>query len=317
MVRWLVVSLATLAGIATAAADSRVSYFPVTPGSGAHDVAPAPDGSVYYSGQAKGVLGRLDPKTGKVENIPIGSGSAPHGVAIAPDGSPWLTDGGLNAIARYDVKAKKFDYFLLPPQQPNANLNTGVFDKDGVYWFTGQNGVHGSVDPRTGKLESWKSPRRGSYGITVTPGNDVWYAALAGDHLGKIDKQTGNVTIVEPPKKGSGPRRVWSDSKGLLWVSFWHSGEVGRYDPAAKTWKTWLLPGNPGSGCYSVHVDEQDKVWLTDFMTNAIVRFDPVTEKFESFPSSQRGAQVRQMPSRPGEAWGAESGNDRLVFIKY
>ena len=73
----------------------------------------------------------------------------------------------------------------------------------------------------------------------------------------------------------------------MLWVSFWHSGEVGRYDPAAKTWKTWLLPGNPGSGCYSVYVDEQDKVWLTDFLTNAIVRFDPATEKFETFPSEQ------------------------------
>ncbi len=39
-------------------------------------------------------------------------------------------------------------------------------------------------------------------------------------------------------------------------------------------------------------------------MANAIVRFDPVTEKFETFPSSERGAQVRQMASRPGEAWG-------------
>ena len=107
--------------------------------------------------------------------------------------------------------------------------------------------------------------------------------------------------IVEPHKKGAGPRRVWSDSKGLLWVSFWHSGEVGRYDPAAKAWKTWLLPGNPGSGCYSVYVDEQDKVWLTDFMTNAIVRFDPATEKFESFPSDKRGAQVRQMLGRPAK----------------
>ena len=118
--------------------------------------------------------------------------------------------------------------------------------------------------------------------------------ALAGDHLGKIDKATGNVDIVEPHKKGAGPRRVWSDSKGILWVSFWHSGEVGRYDPATKTWKTWLLPGNPGSGCYSVHVDEQDKVWLTDFMTNAIVRFDPATEKFETLPE--------QPARRPGAA---------------
>jgi virginiamycin B lyase len=317
MLRSIAVSVATLAFIAAASANDRVSYFPVKQGSGPHDVAPGLDGVVWYSGQRSGVLGRLDPKTGKDENIPIGSGSSPHGVVVGPDGSPWLTDGGLNANVRYDLKTKKFEIFKLPAHLPNSNLNTGVFDKDGVYWFTGQNGVHGYVNPKTGKHDAWKSPRRGPYGITVTPSNEVWYVALSGDHLGRIDKATGNVDIVEPHKKGAGPRRIWSDSKGLLWVSLWHSGEVGRYDPATKTWKTWLLPGNPGSGCYSVHVDEQDKVWLTDFMTNSIVRFDPATEKFESFPSNQRGAQVRQMLSRPGEAWGAESGNSRLVLIKY
>jgi virginiamycin B lyase len=136
--------------------------------------------------------------------------------------------------------------------------------------------------------------------------------------LGKIDKATGKVDIVDPHKKGAGPRRIWSDSKGVLWVSFWYSGEVGRYDPATKTWKAWLLPGNSGSGgCYAVYVDPQDKVWLTDFRTNSIVRFDPATEKFETFPSSKRGAEVRQMLGRLGETWGAESGNDRLVQIKY
>jgi len=317
MIRSIAFAVMTLVGTTPACADTRVSYFPVTANSRPHDVAIAADGIVYYTGQVKGYLGRLDPKTGKDENIPIGSGSAPHGVIVAPDGAAWITDGGLNANARFDPKTKKFDYFILPPHLPAANLNTGVFDKDGVYWFTGQNGVHGYVNPKTGKHESWKSPRRGTYGITVTPANEVWYVALAGDHLGKIDKTTGNVDIIEPHKKGAGPRRVWSDSKGVLWVSFWHSGEVGRYDPAAKAWKTWLLPGNPGSGCYSVYVDEQDKVWLTDFMTNAIVRFDPATEQFETFPSSKRGAQVRQMLGRPGEVWGAESGNDRLVQIKY
>ncbi len=317
MVRSIAIVAATLMLTSAALANDKVTYFPVKQGSGPHDVAVGPDGKVWYSGQRNGTLGMVDPATGKDESIPIGSGSSPHGVIVGPDGSPWLTDGGLNANVRYDLKTKKFDYFMLPPQMPYANLNTGVFDKDGIYWFTGQNGVHGYVNPKTGKHESWKSPRRGTYGITVTPTNEVWYVALAGDHLGKIDKATGQVTIVEPHKKGAGPRRVWTDSKGLLWVSFWHSGEVGVYDPAGKTWKTWLLPNNPGSGCYSVYVDEQDKVWLTDFMTNAIVRFDPVTEKFQSFPSNQRGAQVRQMLGRPGEAWGAESGTSRLVRIRY
>ncbi len=49
---------------------------------------------------------------------------------------------------------------------------------------------------------------------------------------------------------------------------------------------------------------------------NAIVRFDPETEKFESFPSNRRDAQVRQLLGRPGEVWGAESGTDRLVMVR-
>ena len=58
-----------------------------------------------------------------------------------------------------------------------------------------------------------------------------------------------------------------------------------------------------------------DKVWLTDFVANAIVRFDPATETFQTFPSDKDGANVRQMLGRAGEAWGAESGNSRLVTI--
>jgi virginiamycin B lyase len=66
---------------------------------------------------------------------------------------------------------------------------------------------------------------------------------------------------------------------------------------------------------YAVYVDDRDKVWLTEWSTNAILRFDPDTERFESFPSNRRNAQVRQILGRPGELWGAESGTDRLVVI--
>ena len=100
-----------------------------------------------------------------------------------------------------------------------------------------------------------------------------------------------------------------------MWVSFWNSGEVGRYDPMSKAWKIWSLPKSKG-GCYAIYVDNNDKVWVTDFVANAIHRFDPGTETFESFPSNKRGASVRQLLGRPCEVWGAESGVDRLVMLK-
>ena len=38
----------------------------------------------------------------------------------------------------------------------------------------------------------------------------------------------GGVTVVEPPRPRVGPRRIWSDSKAVLWVSFWPTSPVCR-----------------------------------------------------------------------------------------
>ena len=109
---------------------------------------------------------------------------------------------------------------------------------------------------------------------------------------------------------------MWSDSKGRLWISEWNSGNVSVYDPAAKSWKQWKLPGEKPR-TYAVWVDPDDKVWLTDWAANAVVRFDPETEKFESFPSDRPDSNVRQMLGRKGETWIAESGTDRVRVIRY
>src|SRR3954469_21543187 len=163
---------AVLAAVALALGSARaaqVSYYQLPPGSYPHDVAPGSDGSVWISGQQQGFAGRFDPETGVLQKIPLGRGAAPHGVIIGPDGNAWLTEGGQNAIARVDAKTKAVTLFPLPKDFTNANLNTLVFDKEGLVWFTGQNGVHGRVDPNTGKVDAWASPRRGTYGIAVTP----------------------------------------------------------------------------------------------------------------------------------------------------
>src|SRR6266508_674647 len=60
----------------------EIKEYPVPAGSHPHDVAPAADGSVWYTAQRSGELGRLDPKTGQTHHIPLGNGSAPHGVII-------------------------------------------------------------------------------------------------------------------------------------------------------------------------------------------------------------------------------------------
>ncbi|CAG1007363.1 Virginiamycin B lyase [Burkholderiales bacterium] len=302
---------------ASAALAADVRSFPVAAGSGPHDVAasPAPGGPVYYTGQRNGTLGIVDPATGRVEEVKLGARSAPHGVIVGPDGAPWITDSGQNAIVRVDPATRAVKAWPLPGEAARANLNTATFDRKGRIWFTGQSGWYGRLDPARDDLKVWPAPRGyGPYGIATTPSGEVWYASLAGNHIARIDVETGVATPVDPPTARQGARRVWPDSKGRLWVSYWNTGQVGMYDPAAGAWREWRLPGaNPQA--YSVWVDERDGVWLTEWSSNAIVRFDPSTQRFDSFPSDRARANVRQMLGRAGEAWGAESGTDRLVVV--
>jgi virginiamycin B lyase len=279
-------------------------------------VAPAPDGGVWYTAQATGKLGRLEPETGQVEEISLGSPSAPHGVIVGPDGAPWITDGGQNAIVRVDPVTREAVRFPLPPERRGANLNTATFDLQGALWFTGQSGVYGRLDPATGQMDLYDAPRGpGPYGTATAPDGTVWYVSLAGSFLGRVDPQTGATTVVEPPTPRQGARRVWPDSQGVLWISEWNAGQVGRFDPGAGAWREWPLPGARPQA-YAVYVDERDAVWLTDFGANALLRFDPATESFETFRHSQPNAEVRQLLGRPGEVWGALSGLDRLLVAR-
>jgi virginiamycin B lyase len=312
----IALSLAVLA-LPAAAADVTTRSYALPRGGGyPHDVAVSADGIVWYTAQRDGKLGRLEPATGTIELVPLGEGAAPHGVIIGPDGAPWVTEGGTNSIVRVDPQTRAVKRWPLPQARKGANLNTATFDRRGRIWFTGQSGIYGRLDPATGAMDVWDAPRgRGPYGITTTPGGDVYYASLAGSYIARVDLETGAATIIEPPTKDQGARRVWSDSTGRIWVSEWNSGNVSVYDPKAKTWKTWRLPGD-SPHAYAVYVDERDIVWLSDFGANAVVRFEPATEKFQAFPSDARGANVRQMLGRPGEVWAPESGNDRVVVFR-
>ena len=296
--------------------DADVRTYPVPAGSRPHDVAPAADGSVWYTAQGSGELGRLDPATGKTHHVTLGVGSAPHGVIVGPDGAPWVTDGGLNAIVRVDPRTDEVKRFPLPAGTPNVSLNTAVFALDGTLWFTGQAGYYGHVDPASGRVDVFPAPRGpGPYGITRAPDGSVFYASLAGSHIARIDGATGAATPIDPPTPGQGARRVWSDSHGRIWVSEWNAGQLGAYDPQDGSWKEWKLPGDHPEA-YAVYVDERDRVWATDFGGNAIVRFDAARERFVSFPLPDPGGSVRQLLGRSGEVWGAESGADKLVVVR-
>jgi virginiamycin B lyase len=225
-----------------------------------------------------------------------------------------VTDSGLNAIVRVDPGSLAFDSFPLDTGA-SANLNTATFDGEGILWFTGQAGYYGRLDPATGAVEVFEAPQgRGPYGIATTPQGEVYYASLAGSHIARIDRDSGEAVVIQPPTENQGARRIWSDSGGRLWVSEWDAGRLAVYDPASDSWREWPLPGDDPQP-YAVYVDERDQVWVSDFGANALVVFDPLTERFTPYGLPSDPGDVRQILGRPGEVWGAESAADALVVV--
>ena len=304
-------------------AQVTVQEYTVPRGHGIHDVwaDAAPDGPVWISAQRSGHLGILDPKSGRVEFVALAaggnSGSSPHGVTAAQDGAPWLTDGGQNAMVRVDPKTRAVKLFKLPEDSGYTNLNTAIFDRAGILWFTGQSGIYGRLDPQSGELKVFDSPKgRGTYGIHATPQGVVYYASLAGSHIARIDAASREATVIQPPTPRQGARRVWSDSKGNIWISEWNSGNLTRYRPATGEWSMWRAPGeNPH--LYAVYVDETDKVWASEWTRQLMLRFDPQTETFESYRSSSAVANVRQIHGRRGEVWTPESAADKVTVYRF
>lgn len=301
---------------ARAALPANVRVFEVPAGSHPHDVAPGPNGLVWYTAQRRGALGILNPETGAVREVRLGEASAPHGVIQGPDGAAWITDGGLNAIVRVDPSSDAVRTWPLPAEFPESNLNTAAFDRQGRIWFTGQTGIYGRLDPRSGEMRVWRDPEgRGPYGIAATPSGDIYYVSLAGSHVARVDLDTGAATIIEPPTRDQGARRIWADRAGNLWVSEWNGGQLSRYTPATGAWRSWRLEGERPR-VYAVFVDDRDHVWVTDWGTNATLAFDPASERWTRYPGSAPDARVRQILGRPGWVYLPESALDRIMVVR-
>jgi virginiamycin B lyase len=249
-----------------------------------------------------------------VQEYTVPAGSHPHDVAPAADGGVWFTAQSAGYLGWLDPNTGETRKFPLGPRSAPHGVIVGP---DGAPWVTdgGQNAIV-RVDPSTSEVRAFPLPSGRGANLNTAAfdrNGSLWFTGQSGVY-GKVDPSTAEVKVWSSPR-GSGPYGITSTPDGRVFYAS-NVGQVGRYDPRTGAWSEWKLPGSRPM-TYAVYVDEQDTVWLTDFGANAIVRFDPLSETFEQFVLPLAGADVRQLNGRPGELWGAESGQDRIVVVRH
>ena len=245
-----------------------------------HGMTRTPDGILWFNiNPGRGSLGRLDPKTEKIEVFTPPENMSPTGGATTVDydgkGKIWVS--APDGVLRFDPQTKQWtDYKTATFKTPNG---TGVTygaagDRAGNgYWAVMIHDIIGVADGRTGKASEIRlSPVRTQYALVKEEalqfyksysqpdfnnplpysqgprrmGTDkkddvLWVGNSWGANLARIDTRTHQVTYVDLPRRMQ-PYHVHVDSKHRPWTNLWGADRVMRYDPEAKTWTAFDLP---------------------------------------------------------------------------
>jgi streptogramin lyase len=174
--------------------DASIKEWTVpTPGSRPHDPMYAPDGSVWYTGNASNLLGRFDPATGEFKEYHLKvPHSGPHGLVADKDGNIWFTANQAAYVGKLDPKTGSITEYKMP--DPDArDPHTPIFDHNGVLWFTLQGAdMIGRLTPGSGEVKLARVPTAKAlpYGMAVDSKGTVYFDEFGANKLGSIDPAT-------------------------------------------------------------------------------------------------------------------------------
>lgn len=265
----------------------------------------APDGRVWFVGQADDYAAIFDPDKETFERIDLEAGTGPHNLIVGAGGMVWYAGNKLAHIGRIEPATHAIKQFPMP-EETAADPHTLIEADNGNIWFTAQhsNSV-GHFDPESGESSIIMVPtaKARPYGIKLDSKNEPWVVLLGTNKLLHVDASTLAVSEVELPRASARPRRLEITSDGSVWYVDYAEGYLGRYRPRTGTFEEWPTPGRKdsgvtGSGPYGMAHDSSDRIWFVETFPapNRLIGFDPETETFFSKTDIPSGAgSVRHM----------------------
>jgi streptogramin lyase len=268
---------------------------------------------------------------------------APHSLQIGPQGNVWITLSIGRGLTRFDPGTEQFTHFDHADRAKYPH--TLRFDDDGNVWYTLSMTNHlNKLDTVTGEVTIYDLPTRTwtqwlvarsmglmvwmanvfemkgvsvvsdpemnpvPYGIDITPDGKVWFSQFNNRRIGYIDpSQSDRIEMIDTPFYG--PRRLRSDSKGILWIPSYNEGRFYRFDPASREFKEYNLPTGKGDMAYALSIDPRDdSVWLCGTNSDSIIHFKPTSEQFTTYQLPSRVSFTREIEvDERGNVWTSTS----------
>ena len=238
--------------------SEQFKHYPLSPGTGPHNLIVDKVGFVWYAGNRAAHIGRLEPITGWVTKFRMPSPNAtdPHTLVFGSPGEIWFTVQQGNFVGQLNMKT-------------------------------------GSV-VLTPLFSQYARP----YGIVMDDTNLPWFTQFGTNKLGTIDPTTKSIREITLPRVEARPRRLALSSDGNVWYVDYAKGYLGRFNRKANSVKEWRAPGGEGARPYGMAVDDQDRLWFveTGEYPNRLIGFDSQSETVISITGIKSGGgTVRHM----------------------
>jgi len=252
-----------------------------------HGMTRTPDGMIWFNiNPGRGGLGRLDPKTEKIDVFVPPEDMSPTGGATTVDydgkGRIWVS--APDGVLRFDPQAQQWTgYKATSYKLPGGTGITygAAADRAGNgYWAVMIHDIIGVADGETGKVSE----------IRLAPVQSEWARVSAAER--EFYKTYSQPDFNNPLPYAQGPRRMGTDkSADVLWVGNSWGASLARID--TRTHEVSYVPLPKRMQPYHVHVDSKHRAWTNLWGADRVMRYDPQTRTWTAFDLPTRGAEPR------------------------
>jgi streptogramin lyase len=263
-----------------------------------HGMTRDPSGMIWFNiNNGRGGIGRVDPKTEKIDVFLPPTGMSPTGGATTVDydgkGRIWASapDGAL----MFDPVSEKFtEYKSVTFKAPNGTGTTygTAADRNGNgFWAEMTLDIIGVGDGATGKASEIRLSPIKEEMDRLTPAERAFY-----ENYNQPD-------FNNPMPWAQGPRRMGTDKNAdVLWVGNSWGANLARIDTRTLATTYVALPGQQQP--YHVTVDKDHNAWTNLWGADRVIRYNPQSSTWTAFDLPTRGAEPRYVSllERDGQA---------------